>query len=61
MSMETLAYTNSTIPVDLPAPRKAQTSKRKVPEGYLSLEEFGEIFHQKLNAAYANLQGDSKC
>lgn len=27
-----------------------------IPEGYMSLEQFGEIFHQKLDTNYENLQ-----
>lgn len=29
-----------------------------LPDGYMSLEQFGEIFHQKLNACYENVQSD---
>lgn len=29
-----------------------------LPDGYMSLEQFGEIFHQKLNACYENIQSD---
>ena len=25
-----------------------------IPDGYISLEQFGEIFHQKLDASYEN-------
>ena len=32
----------------------------EIPEGCMSLERFGELFHQKLDACYARLQGDSK-
>lgn len=31
-----------------------------IPAGYMSLERFGELFHQKLDACYAELHGDSK-
>ena len=31
-----------------------------IPEGYMSLERFGELFHQKLDACYAQLRSDSK-
>lgn len=29
-----------------------------IPAGYMSLERFGEIFHQKLDANYENLQSN---
>ena len=29
-----------------------------LPDGYMSLEQFGEIFHQKLNACYENVQSN---
>ena len=32
---------------------------RVVPEGYMTLEEFGELFHKKLDDCYAKLQGDN--
>jgi hypothetical protein len=35
-------------------------SSQNIPLGYMSLERFGELFHQKLDACYAELQGDSK-
>ena len=28
--------------------------QRRIPEGYLTLEEFGELFHQKLETCYEN-------
>ena len=31
-----------------------------IPDGYMSLEQFGEIFHQKLDASYENLQSNRK-
>lgn len=30
-------------------------SSDKVPKGYMSLEQFGELFHQKLDECYAHL------
>ena len=30
-----------------------------VPKGYMSLEQFGEIFHQKLDDCYAHLPSDN--
>lgn len=29
-----------------------------IPDGYMSLEQFGEIFHQKLDANYENIQNN---
>ncbi|MBR3551646.1 MAG: hypothetical protein IKO09_06625 [Bacteroidales bacterium] len=29
-----------------------------LPEGYMSLEQFGEIFHEKLDKNYENLQSN---
>ena len=37
-------------------PRKAKSN----PEGYMSLDEFGSLFHQKLDEAYAKLHRDSE-
>ena len=31
----------------------------EIPEGYLTLSQFGELFHQKLDECYAELQSDS--
>ena len=31
-----------------------------IPAGYMSLERFGEIFHQKLDANYENLQSNRR-
>lgn len=35
-------------------------SSDRIPEGYMSLKRFGELFHQKLDACYAQLRSDSK-
>lgn len=32
----------------------------EIPEGFMTLERFGELFHQKLDACYARLQSDSE-
>ena len=40
--------------------RKTAKSTRMIPEGYISLDEFGSIFHRKLDEAYAKLRGDSE-
>ena len=29
-----------------------------LPDGYMSLDQFGEIFHQKLDACYENIRSD---
>ena len=34
-------------------------NSRDIPEGYMTLEEFGELFHKKLDDCYAKLQGDN--
>ena len=31
----------------------------EIPEGCMTLERFGELFHQKLDACYARLQSNS--
>lgn len=31
-----------------------------IPNGYMSLEQFGELFHQKLDACYAHLPSDNQ-
>lgn len=31
-----------------------------IPEGYMSLDTFGEIFHRKLDECYANIQSNCK-
>lgn len=41
----------------IPLPYNAMSS---MPKGYMSLERFGELFHQKLDACYAQLRSDSK-
>jgi hypothetical protein len=35
-------------------------SHNPVPKGYMTLDEFGELFHQKLDDCYAQLQNDNK-
>ena len=30
----------------------------EIPDGYMSLDQFGEIFHQKLDTNYENLQSN---
>lgn len=31
-----------------------------IPKGYMSLEQFGELFHQKLDDCYAHLPSDNQ-
>jgi hypothetical protein len=31
-----------------------------LPDGFMSLDRFGEIFHQKLDACYENIQSNSQ-
>ena len=52
--METAYRTRTTIPVKT---KQVKPSKKdsKIPDGYISSEEFSAIFEQKLRAAYANL------
>lgn len=35
-------------------------SNNSVPQGYITLDEFGELFHQKLDDCYAHIQNDNK-
>ena len=35
--------------------RKAPRKAKPIPEGYMSLDEFGCLFHQKLDEAYAKI------
>ncbi len=41
-----------TIPIPTPNPYN------DLPEGYVTLRRFGELFHQKLDACYADLQSN---
>ena len=50
-----VAYANTQPSTPLP-----YQSMDGIPEGYISLERFGELFHQKLDACYAQLRSDSK-
>ena len=45
-----LAYGNVTQTTPIP-----KCSTQGVPEGYMTLEHFGELFHQKLDDCYAHL------
>lgn len=58
--METqVAYTTPMEPAATRT-RKVAKSARPIPEGYMSLDEFGSIFHRKLDEAYTKLHGDSE-
>ena len=35
-------------------------SYNELPEGYITLDQFGELFHQKLDACYADIQSNCK-
>ncbi len=59
-SMETSTYTNSVVSMNSPSVNNAQKALRNIPEGYMSLDEFGDVFHRKLDEAYAKLQSDSE-
>ena len=59
-SMETSTYTNSVVSMKTPSVNNAQKALSNIPEGYMSLDEFGEVFHRKLDEAYAKLQSDSE-
>ena len=59
-SMETSTYTNSVVSMNTPSVNNAQKALRNIPEGYMSLDEFGDVFHRKLDEAYAKLQSDSE-
>ena len=50
-----VAYGNAQPSTPLPC-----HSMNGIPEGYMSLERFGDLFHQKLDACYAQLRSDSK-
>ncbi len=34
-------------------------SPQNIPDGYMSLEQFGELFHQKLDDCYAHLPSNN--
>ena len=49
-----LAYGNVTQTSPVP-----NCSTQGVPEGYMTLEHFGELFHQKLDDCYAHLPSNT--
>lgn len=58
--METQVAHTTTLKPTATRTRKSAKSARPIPEGYISLDEFGSIFHRKLDEAYAKLHGDSE-
>lgn len=58
--IESVVRTNNAVSVNLPSSNNGHDAVRDIPEGYMSLDEFGELFHRKLDEAYAKLQSDSK-
>ena len=58
--MDNVANINSTTTVHLPRINKASKVEKGIPDGYMSLDEFGEMFHRKLDNAYKKLQVDSE-
>ena len=58
--MEPVARTNNAISMNLPSSSNGHNVVRDIPEGYMSLDEFGDLFHRKLDEAYAKLQSDSE-
>ena len=57
--MENVAYDEKTVSMEMPETANL-TVEQEIPQGYISLEKFGEIFHQKLDTAYAKIQRNSK-
>ncbi|MBR5984477.1 MAG: hypothetical protein IK025_12260 [Bacteroidales bacterium] len=37
-------------------PQYSEDMSAQIPEGYMSLDAFGEIFHKKIEECYANIQ-----
>ena len=40
--------------------QSTQGMANDIPEGYMTLDTFGEIFHRKLDECYANIQSNCK-
>ena len=51
--MEPVVRTNNAISINLPNVNSGHGEVRDIPEGYMSLDEFGDLFHRKLDEAYA--------
>lgn len=58
--MESVVRTNNAISMNLPNVNDGCNAVSDIPEGYMSLDKFGELFHRKLDEAYAKLQSDSE-
>lgn len=58
--MESVVRTNNAISMNLPNVNDGRNAVSDIPEGYMSLDKFGELFHSKLDEAYAKLQSDSE-
>ena len=58
--MDSVVRTNNTRPINSSNTNSVHNTVRVIPEGYMSLDEFGELFHRKLDEAYAKLQSDSE-
>ena len=58
--METQVAYTTTLKPEGGQTRKVAKNARPIPEGYMSMDEFSNIFHRKLDEAYAKLHGDSE-
>lgn len=58
--MDSVVRTNNAISMNLPNVNDGRNAVSDIPEGYMSLDKFGELFHSKLDEAYAKLQSDSE-
>lgn len=58
--MDSVVHTNNTRPINSSNTNNGRDVARDIPERYMSLDEFGELFHRKLDEAYAKLQSDSE-
>ena len=58
--MESVVRTKNAISMNLPNVNDGRNAVIDIPEGYMSLDKFGELFHRKLDEAYAKLQSDSE-
>ena len=57
--MKNVEYDEKTVSMEMPETANL-TVGQEIPQGYITLEKFGEIFHQKLDSAYAKIQRNSK-
>ena len=58
--METQVACTTPMKTNVSHTRKEVRKAKPIPEGYMSLDEFGNIFHRKLDEAYAKLHSDSE-